>query len=224
MADVLPVPYFLARPTNPSPRAGIVVLMEGMGISPQLLRVCERLAREGYLAIAPDLFHRSGGSDPAKLPDQLRALELDEALSDIRACVAELRARGALAVGVTGFCMGGRLTYSTATAAGADAVDVQAAVPFYGGGIGAVLGTPSCPLLCFFGGDDEYVPPDEIAKIQTHHTQPPGDHPDEDVIVYPSAQHGFMRDGSPTYDEEAATDAWSRLLAFFGEHLDPSRA
>jgi carboxymethylenebutenolidase len=208
----IPVPFFLARPagTDVPSSAGIVVLMEGMGISPQLLRVCERLAGEGYLVVAPDLFHRSGGSDPAKLPDQLRSLQLDDALHDIASCADELHRLGATSVGVTGFCMGGRLTYATATSD----VEVDAAAPFYGAGIGALLGTAGCPILCFFGGDDEYVPADEIAAVEAHHP--------DDVVVYPDAGHGFMRDGSDSYDADAAADAWARLLAFFGEHLAPS--
>jgi carboxymethylenebutenolidase len=181
-----------------------------MAISPQLLRVCERHAGEGYLTIAPDLFHRSGGSDPAKTPEQARALGLDDVLTDIRACVAVLHDLGAAAVGVTGFCMGGRLTYTTAT----NDVDVQAAAPFYGAGIGTILATAHCPLLCFFGGDDEYVPADEIAAVDAHH---PGQ-----VVVYPGAGHGFMRDGSDSFDTDAAADAWRRLLDFFAEHLAPT--
>ena len=202
-----PVPFFLARPPAFPPGPGVVVLMEGTGISPQLLRVCERLAAEGYVALAPDLFHHLGGSDPDRLPEQFLALQREDALADIRACVAELRELGATTVGLTGFCMGGRLTYEAAT----DAVDVDAAAPFYGARIGRRLGEPRCPLLCFFGGTDEYVPGDEIAAVQVHH---PGR-----VVVYPEAGHGFMRDGSPSYDEPAATDAWGRLLDFFAEHL-----
>jgi carboxymethylenebutenolidase len=202
-----PVPFFLARPADFPPGPGVVVLMEGTGISPQLLRVCERLAAEGYAAIAPDLFHHLGGSNPDRLPEQFLALRSEDALADIRTCVAELRQLGATTVGVTGFCMGGRLTYEAAV----DAVDVEAAAAFYGARIGRLLGDPRCPLLCFFGGTDEYIPAEEIAAVEAHH---PGR-----VVVYPQAGHGFMRDGSPSYDAAAATDAWRRLLDFFAEHL-----
>jgi carboxymethylenebutenolidase len=201
------VPYFLARPRSSPPWPGVVVLMEGMGVTPQLLRVCQRLAAEGYAALAPDLFHRFGGSDPAKLPDQFMALRSQDALADVRECVAELHRLGAQSVGITGFCMGGRLTYEAATSS----VDVQAAAPFYGAGTGGLLGEPACPLLYFFGGTDEYITADEIAAVEARH---PGQ-----VVVYPEAGHGFMRDGSDAYDDVAATDAWQRLLDFFAEHL-----
>ena len=201
------VPFFFARPAAEPPWPGIVVLMEGNGMSTQLLRVCERLAGAGYGAIAPDVFHRTGGSDPDKLPDQFMALRVDEAVDDVRECIGELHRRGASSIGVTGFCMGGRLTYEMALAD----LDVQAAAPFYGAGIGRLLGEPRCPMLLFFGGTDEWVPRDEISAVESHH-------PDQ-VVVYESAGHGFMRDGSDAYDESAATDAWTRLLAFFAEHL-----
>jgi carboxymethylenebutenolidase len=203
----VPVPFFFARPAAEPPWPGIVVLMEGNGMSTQLLRVCERLAGAGFGAIAPDLFHRTGGSDPDKLPDQFMALRVDEAVDDVRECIGELRRRGASSIGVTGFCMGGRLTYEMALAD----LDVQAAAPFYGAGIGRLLGDPRCPVLLFFGGTDEWVPRDEISAVEAHHA--------DQVVVYESAGHGFMRDGSDAYDESAATDAWARLLAFFGEHL-----
>jgi carboxymethylenebutenolidase len=177
-------------------------------MSPQLLRVCQRLAHEGYAALAPDLFWRSGGSDPDKVPEQMMALaQSDDRVADITAAVDELRRLGATSVGVTGFCMGGRLTYDTAVSE----IDVQAAAPFYGAGIASVLAEPSCPLLAFFGGTDEWVPRDEIATIEARH---PGQ-----VVVYEQAGHGFMRDGSDSYDADAAADAWGRLLAFFATHV-----
>ena len=131
-------------------------------MSTQLLRVCQRLAHEGYAALAPDLFFRTGGSDPDKLPDQMLALvESDDRMSDIGAAVDELRRLGARSVGVTGFCMGGRLTYDVALSE----IDVQAAALFYGARIGSALGDPTCPLLAFFGGTDEWVPRDEIGSL-----------------------------------------------------------
>jgi len=203
--EALPVPFFLCRPRAGESDAGIVVLMEGLGISPQLMRFCERLAREGYLTVAPDLFHRFGGGDPAK-PWYTRLRDAD-ALDDIREAVAEARRRGARRVGVTGFCMGGRLTYLTAVSG----VDVQAAAPFYGAGIGRNLGAPGCPLLAFFGGKDEYVPMEEIEAVRAHHAG--------QVVVYAEAGHGFMRDGSESYREDDAADAWRRLTTFFTQHL-----
>lgn len=201
------VPYFLARPSTAPPWPGVVVVHEGNGMSTQLLRVCERLAGEGYAAIAPDLFWRFGGSDPDKAADHFSSLRWTDAKADLDDAVATLRATGAARVGITGFCMGGRLTYLAATRG----VDVDCAAPFYGAGIAQALGDPSCPLLAFFGGSDEWIPTADIDAVRAHH----GD----DVVVYPGAGHGFMRDGSDSYDEAAATDAWKRLLDFLSTNL-----
>jgi carboxymethylenebutenolidase len=103
--------------------------------------------------------------------------------------------------------MGGAYAYLAAVSG----VDVDAAAPFYGAGIAQNLGEPYVPLLMFFGGKDDHISRDNIAEIEKHH---PGQ-----VTVYEQAGHGFMRDGSDAYDEEAATDAWRRLLEFFGETL-----
>ena len=201
----LPTPCFVSRPAG-VPRAGVVVMMEGNGMSWQLLRVCERLASEGYVAVAPDVYHRfhAGDGDWQKA---FSTLQHEQALEDIRAAVASAREHGAKKVGITGFCMGGRLSYLAAT----HEVDIQAAVPFYGGGVDGILADAHCPLLAFFGGNDEYVPMTSIDKVRARH----GD----DVVVYDDAQHGFMRDGSPEYHATAAPDAWQRALAFFATHL-----
>jgi carboxymethylenebutenolidase len=132
-----------------------------------------------------------------------------EVLQARHAAADALRADGATSVGVTGFCMGGWFTYRAAK--WADDLGVSAAVPFYGGGIARELGEPACPTLMFFGGSDPYIPTADIEKVQEHH----GDA----VVVYPGADHGFMRDGSESYDPESAADAWSRMLDFFATNL-----
>jgi carboxymethylenebutenolidase len=204
-AAPLPTPYFLARPSG-APRGGIVLLMEGNGIGWQLLRVAERLAGEGYVVVAPDVYHRlhAEHGDWAKAYGALRE---EEALHDIREAAAVARAQGARRVGITGFCMGGRLAYL----ASVRGVDLQAAAPFYGAGIDSLLAAPGCPLLACFGGRDEWIPAEAIERVRARHG--------EDVVVYPEAGHGFMRDGSEDYRPDAARDAWSRLLAFFAQHL-----
>jgi carboxymethylenebutenolidase len=200
------LPYFLSLPESGGPWPGIVVIHEGGGISPQLLRLCQRLAAEGYAAIAPDLFFRSGGTEASDYATLMGALHPEEVLGDIRTSADTLRSLGAGRIGVTGFCMGGRFTWSAAL----HVEGIAAAVAFYGSGIADELGEPLCPTLVFFGGQDPYIPPAEIERIEAAYP---------DTIVYPEAGHGFMRDGSDSYDEKSATDAWARTLAFFGSHL-----
>jgi carboxymethylenebutenolidase len=201
------VPYFHARPAGPPPWPGVVVIHEGNGMSTQLLQVCQRLAGNGYAVVAPDLFWRFGGSDPEAYMDHLRAIDRNDVRADLAGAAALLRELGASSVGVTGFCMGGTFSYLAATSG----VDVQCAAPFYGSGIAQDLKQPGCPMLLFFGGRDDYIP---MADIEAAEAYFPGR-----VVVYPEAGHGFMRDGSESYSEAAATDAWRRLLDFFGEHL-----
>jgi carboxymethylenebutenolidase len=199
------LPYFLAAPAAGPSASGVVVIHEGNGISPQLLRFCQRLAREGYTVVAPDLYFRSGGSESADAMTLYRELDVEQAQRDINEAADLLRQRGAQKVGVTGFCMGGRLTYRSAVSGGFDA-----AVGFYGSGIASELGEPTCPTLLIFGGSDEWIPASDIATVAAHH---------EATTVYPEAGHGFMRDGSPDLVPAAADDAWDKLLAHFRANL-----
>ncbi len=200
------VPYYLARPTTPT-SAGIVVIHEGPGMSLQLLRLSERLASEGYLVAAPDLFFRTGGPDARDdYLEQVQAVTRDQMLDDLGVAAAGLRAAGARTIGVMGFCMGGVFTWHAAL----HGEGYEAAVGFYGVGIASDLGQPRCPTLLFFGGKDQWISPDDIAKVADHHA---------DTIVYPHAGHGFMRDRSEDYVEDAAVDAWGRTLSHFRQHL-----
>lgn len=202
----LTVPRFLARPTEPVD-AGVVVIHEGMGITAQVLRFAERLAAEGYVVAVPDLFFRSGGPEAAGFQELIGAMTLDQTIGDLSATSAALRDEGARRIGITGFCMGGRVAYQ-----GALHGDFDAAVGFYGGGIAAELGSPRCPTLLLFGGDDPYIPSDDIERVVAHHPE---------TVVYSEAGHGFMRDGSDSHHRASADDGWRRLLDHFDRHLHP---
>jgi carboxymethylenebutenolidase len=205
MTDIA-LPYFVAGPTGQCPGPGVVVIHEGNGISPQLLRVCQRLAAEGYVTVAPDLFYRAGGTEADNVVTLMASLTREQAGADIERSFDVLRGMGATAVGVVGFCMGGLQAYRAAVSArGCDA-----AVGFYGARIAAELGEPSCPTLLLFGSRDQYIPLGEIEAVAAHHAE---------TVVYPEAGHGFMRDRSDSYDEEAATDGWRRMLVFLDDHL-----
>jgi len=204
MPDIA-LPYYLARPAAAA-APGVVVIHEGNGISAQLLRVCERLAAEGYAAIARDLFYRAGGPEAADFGALIGSLDRDQVTKDLAEAAGVLRSLGARRVGVTGFCMGGYQTYRAATTTS----NFDAAVGFYGAGISRELGTPRCPTLLFFGDADPYIPQADIDTVAAHL---PG------TVVYHGAGHGFFRDKSENYDAAAADDAWRRLLAHFAAHL-----
>jgi carboxymethylenebutenolidase len=168
--------------------------------------VCERLAAEGYAAIAPDLFFRVGGPGGADIATMMGAVDDVQTPADIEAAAAVLRAAGAAKIGITGFCMGGQYSWHMAVTS----TVFSAAAGFYGARISSILREPNCPTLLFFGDNDEWVPMTEIDKVRAFHA---------DTFVYEGAEHGFMRDGSENYDEAAATDAWGKVLALFAKHL-----
>jgi carboxymethylenebutenolidase len=205
MSDIT-LPYFLAQPAGSGPWPGVVVVQEANGVTAQLLRFSQRLASEGYSVIAPDLFFRVGGTESAPYTELVPQMKREETQQDLEACAQILRDLGAPKVGITGFCMGGGLSYRMAVQSKA----FDAAVGFYGSSIAAELVTPNCPTLLMFGGKDPWIPADNIEKVAAHHP---------DTVVYPEAGHGFMRDRSEDYAEADAADAYERLLNWFRKAL-----
>jgi len=224
---------FLARPSADAKYPGVVVVQEAFGLNAHIKDVTARLAREGYVALAPDLYYREKdavvGYD--NLPEAIRlmmGLSDDKIVKDMGAAVSYLqRQPGVRAdrIGLTGFCMGGRVSFLTACLNPA----VKAAVPFYGGGIGNNAPsdrTPKAPLdyaeqlrapvLLFFGDQDAFIPLDEVEKIKRRLAELKKQ---AEVVVYRGADHGFFCNERPSYHAESAKDAWTRLLTFFAAHL-----
>lgn len=195
-----PVPHFLAEPRAEAAAPGIVVVMEGMGITQQLIRVCQRLAGLGYASIAPDLYHRAGGSDEARAPELFGGLQDDEVVADITWAAGRLRDIGAPGVSLVGFCSGGRQAY-LAAARGA----FRSIVAFYGGGIGDLM-APPCPVLLVYGAQDEHIDEDDRSRATARHP--------DDTVIYTEAGHAFLRDGSDFFRADAAADAWERMSDF----------
>src|SRR6266481_79934 len=169
------LPAFLARPTAAGKHPGVVVVQEAFGLNAHIKDVASRLAREGYAALAPDLYYRETNAVVGydNLQEAIRlmmGLADDKIVKDMGGAITYLQQQPfvrAERIGVTGFCMGGRVTFLTACMNPA----VKAAVPFYGGGIGNVQPserTPkapldsaeklSAPLLLFFGENDPFIP------------------------------------------------------------------
>ena len=225
---------YLARPAEGGEHPAILVFMEIFGINSHIRDVTERIAGEGYVALAPDYFHRTGpgvelGYDDAGMAEGMKmlgALTADEMTHDASAALAFLRSRADVRsdrIGATGFCIGGHMTYLTACA-----TDIQAAASFYGGGIAAPQGpgggastvsrTPEMggKIICFFGGQDAMIPQDQVDAIRNALEAASGS---AEVIVYPDADHGFNCDQRATYHEASAKDAWKRMLDLFAEEL-----
>ncbi len=224
------MPAFLAQPGDGRRAPGVVMLIEAFGLVPSIESVVRRLAGEGYVALAPDLFYREIPNNTASYDDLPRGMELMQGLvrrgpkflADVEAAFDYLAAMETVApkkVGVTGFCMGGALTFATAC----EFPDrVAAAAPFYGGGIVNLLDRAdriACPVYLFFGERDAFIPPDEVRRIGARLAEL---RKDFQIKVYPGADHGFFNEERPSvYHPAAAADAWSELMRFFAVHLQP---
>ena len=217
-----------AKPKEGGTYPGIVVLMEAFGLNDHIKKVTERIAQEGYVAIAPDLYHRESErvvpySDLQKAVGIMNRLQDQKVMDDVGAAIAHLKSQGnvkAGALGVTGFCMGGRFTYLSAAHHNKD---VKAAVAFYGGGI--PMGNPSplsrtgeikSPIYLFFGGKDPLIPQEHVDKI---HAELTNKKINFQLKLYPEATHGFFCDERPSYHPESAKDAWEKFRSFFAQHL-----
>ncbi len=232
MTDDGPMDVHVAAPEAPGPHPAVVVMQEAFGVNRHIVDVCERLAREGFVAVAPDLFHRAGrgltfGYDEfPKLRPFFAALTNDGIALDARAAIALLRARPdvrADRVGVTGFCVGGFAALLVA-----ERTDVAAAVAFYGGGMvnarpGLRISPPlaaaeeiRAPMLFFFGSDDASIPPSDVDAVREKLTALGKTF---EIVVYAGAGHGFFCDERASFAPEAAADAWTRTLSFFRQHL-----
>ena len=225
---------YLVRPDDAVARPAVLVFMEIFGINAHIRSVTERLAGEGYVALAVDFFHRTGpgldlGYDQAGLEEgrkHLRALKQEQLLADIESSVSYLATRADVrpdAYAAIGFCVGGHVAYLAATTG-----HFQAAVSLYGGGIAGAQGFGGAPaplsrvgqlrghLLCLFGGKDSLIPADQVAAVRSALEAQQADH---EIVVYEQAGHGFFCELRSSYDAEAAADAWRRILALFADKL-----
>ena len=219
---------FETRPKDGGPHPAIIVLMEAFGLNNNIKGIAERLAQEGYVAIAPDLYHREPERVvPYKEMQQavaiMKRLQDPKVMEDVGAVISHLKSQSYAksgAIGVTGFCMGGRLTYLTAAH---HSKDISAAVPFYGGGIPTGNPSPldrtgeiSCPMTLFFGEKDPLIPQEHVEKVRKALTD---QNKSFTIKVYPEAGHGFCCDERESYHPEAAKDAWEITRGFFAQHL-----
>ncbi len=229
------MPTFVAYPDAAGPRPAVVVFQEIFGVNAHIKDVATRIAREGYVAIAPDYHHRAwphGTQLPyndegmKKGMEVIPKLTLDGIEKDFDACVAYLKTKkeaNTQKLGVIGFCIGGHMAYLAAATR-----PVAAAASFYGGGI-ASFGPPPGPktidrtkdirgkILCLFGKDDAMIPQEQVAAIRKALEANKVRH---EIVVYDNASHAFFRDVDPRmHREHAAKDAWERVKRLFKEEL-----
>lgn len=210
---------YLARPdAGAEGLPGVIVIQEWWGLNENIEAMARRLAAQGYVALAVDLY----GGDVADTPDgamQLMqaAMGREAALTDnLRQAHAYLAdSLGAPRVGVIGWCFGGMWSLRTALALPRQ---IDATVMYYGRPVtdAVRLGALQMPVLAFFGGADDSIPQDSVAAFGAALSEAGVAH---EVEVYEGAAHAFANPSGQAYAPEAAEDAWERTTAFFAEHL-----
>jgi carboxymethylenebutenolidase len=208
---------YLATPESGS-GPGVVVIQEWWGLVDHIKDVCDRFAGEGFVALAPDLYHGKATKSPDEAGKLMMALRIDDAEKDISGAaqyLLEQEATSSDKVGVVGFCMGGALALYTATKNSA----VGACAVFYGGHPNVKPDLPNLqsPVLYLSGDRDKSVTPAVVHKLEQ---QLKSLGKQIDVIIYPNADHAFFNDTRPTvYNPDAAADSWRRTIDFFRKHL-----
>jgi carboxymethylenebutenolidase len=213
--------YLALPPARRGP--GIVLMQEIFGVNEHIRAVADQYALDGFVVLAPDLFWRQAprvelgyeGADMTRARSLMQAYTSEQAIADIGVAVRVLRARaevGTSKVGTVGYCMGGRMAWLAAATAGVDA-----AVPYYGGGIHMNLqhaAAVRCPVQFHYAGHDDHIPPEAVASVR----QAMGPERAE-VHVYPDAHHGFNCWARGSYHAASAALAHGRALAFLAANL-----
>ena len=208
---------YLAVPKQ-SKAPGVIVIQEWWGLVPHITDVCDRFAAEGFVALAPDLYHGKSTKSPDEAGKLMMAMRVDEAEKDLRGAIQFLLKHPATKgpkVGTVGFCMGGALSLYAATKNS----QVGACVVFYGGHPNVKPDLPNlqAPMLGLYTERDGFVTP-EAARKPEQQLKALGK--TVDVHIYPGVDHAFFNDQRPqVYNAEAARDAWQRVLKFFQKNL-----
>lgn len=213
-------PAYVAEPAAPA-KAAVVVLQEIFGVNLHIREVADAYAKEGYLAIAPAMFHRVqadvalGYSEAdmgagMALKTAIESLPAPGALQDIQASIDHAHQVCGGKVGVVGYCWGGLLTWRAACLLNG----LSAAVPYYGGGMTTEAESSrqsKVPVMAHFAEEDKWISMDSVNAFKATH-------PAAQVFTY-AAHHGFNCDHRSAWQPEAAALAQQRSLAFFGQHL-----
>jgi carboxymethylenebutenolidase len=226
------------RPAADRPAPAVIVCHELFGVTADIRQVAETLAGHGFLAVAPQFYHRTASADVELTRDDdgrrtgfehLHRLQRDQALADVQAVLTYLSDRDDTApdVGLLGFSVGGHLAFLAATA-----LPIAGTVVLYGGWLPSTdipLGRPdptlalaagiAGELLYLVGGRDALIPDTQVKEIREALQAAGVRH---EVVVYPAAGHAYFWPGTPGYDAAATDDSWRRLLAFLDRTLRPA--
>lgn len=210
---------------------GVLVIQEWWGLVPQIKGAADRLAREGFVALVPDLFHGKTTASPDEAGKLMMALRIDEVEQDLRGAIQYLLAHEAVTgpemavrpkpeslgnkkVGTIGFCMGGALSLFAAS----KNAEVSACVVFYGGHPNVKPDLPNlqAPVLGLYAGNDGFVTPESVKALDAELAKLGKPH---EFHTYPGVDHAFANETGKNYNKAAAEDAWRRAVAFLHHHL-----
>jgi carboxymethylenebutenolidase len=204
---------YLAQPDDGAPHAAVIVIQEWWGLDDHIKSIADRFAREGFVALAPDLYRGSIATEPDEARKLVMNMNREQAIKDLTGAVAYLQSLTEVApkkVGCIGFCMGGSMTLALAAASS----DVAAAAPFYAGFQPPAdeIAKIQAEMFCAFGADDGGIPIENVRKFEAT-LKDTGRN--AVVKVYEGAPHSFFNDTRESYRPAAAQDAWDKSLALF---------
>ena len=207
----------LAEPAGGDKVGAVVIVQEWHGINDEMRAKVDRFAREGLLALAPDLYHGKVATNDEDAGKLMAALDFGRAIGEIGAAMQWLKGqpRSNGKVAIVGFCLGGALTIASA----ANLPGIDCAVPFYGiPDLSKIdLGKVTAPMQAHFAEHDDWASPEKARQIEKDLKSKGKSF---ELHVYEGAGHAFMRDSDPTkYHEASAKKAWERTKAFLHRHL-----
>jgi carboxymethylenebutenolidase len=207
---------YWARPEGDGPWPAVIVLQEWWGLNEHIMDVTRRIASEGYVALAPDLYKGQVATEPDEARKLVMELDMPAAVEEIGDAIDHLLAQEFVSgdkAAIVGFCMGGRLALMTALAND----NLAVAAPFYGSPL-----TPEeaanvkAPVLGLYGADDGGIPVDAVQSMGEALTAAGIDN---EIQIYAGAPHAFFNDTRESYRPAAAADAWQRMLTWFEKYL-----
>jgi carboxymethylenebutenolidase len=214
---------YVSMPEGKGPFPGIIVFQEAFGVNQHMRHVTDRIAKEGYVAIAPQLFHRTAGNaefgygDFSMVMPHFQAITEEGLSTDIKACYDWLKGQAEVVhdkLGTIGFCLGGRVSFLANTI-----LPFSACVSYYGGGLHTIADKAvdvKAPQLFFWGGLDKHILPEHVETVVN--AMQKAEKPYINVVIS-YADHAFSCDDRPNYNADAAAEAWAMSMVFFKNKL-----
>lgn len=223
------MPAFLYKSAEGGQKPAVILLMEAFGLTSHIQDVADRIANEGYIVLTPDLYYRELPNNKFEYGEVAQAMAMMYRIDfgkpveeDLSAAIAYIKSQPDVfpeRVGVTGFCLGGGLTF---LAACKFSDEIAAAAPFYGMVLDEwieAMSSIAVPIYLFHGGIDPFIPLERIQQIESRFKALGKEYA---LKVYPDADHGFFCHERFSYNHLAAEDSWHELTQFFHKHLQKS--